>query len=338
MNIERQEIRTGLLVFLTLAIFVTVLIYLGSPGVFSRQKTFHIYFNDAAGMKPGAQVMLAGRKIGQVRRLFSPVPEGERPTPKSEVLIEVRVAADAPIYEKVRVQMAQPKLLGESVIDFTNGEESSGLAEDGHYFLGEKPSGIADAVPIILDRLDPVLKSTTATLESLQKTADNLTKITSDGSDLTVAFAEFRQFGKNLNEISGETGPLRKSLANVETITGPDGKFSKALDHLTDLTGPKSDLAKTLENTQKFTDRLVNNRDLEVTLRNFRHASEKATNSVDKIGDQFSAVGANLQQASDTVKHQPWRLIWPSTKTYDEGQQVRSTRKPETTSRPKSRR
>jgi hypothetical protein len=28
-------------------------------------------------------------------------------------------------------------------------------------------------------------------------------------------------------------------------------------------------------------------------------------------------VALNLEQASDTVKRQPWRLIWPSTKKYD---------------------
>jgi len=317
MNIERQEVRTGLLVFISLALFVGVLIYLGAPGVFTPQKTFRIYFEDAAGMKPGAQVLLAGRKIGQVRRLFSPVPESERPTPKIEALIEVRVAANAPIYQKVRAEMTQPKLLGEMVIDFTNGEESSGLAPNGHYFLGAKASGLADAVPMVLDRLDPVLKTATATLESLQKTAENLTRITKEDSDLPVAFAEFRKFGQNLNEISSDTGPLRRSLQNVETLTGPNGKFSQALENLTDLTGPQSELAKTLENAQRYTDRLVNNRDLEVTLKNFRRASENANTAVATAGRQFSAVGSNLEAASDTVKRQPWRLIWPTTKTYE---------------------
>ena len=35
MNLERQELRTGLLVVVTLAAFVGILIYLGSPGVFA---------------------------------------------------------------------------------------------------------------------------------------------------------------------------------------------------------------------------------------------------------------------------------------------------------------
>ena len=174
MNLERQELRTGLLVVVTLAAFVGILIYLGSPGVFARQNTYRIYFDDAAAMKPGAMVLLAGRKVGRVHRLFSPVPEKDRPAPNLEVLIEVKVDADAPIYQQVKASMTQPKLLGEMVIDFTNGVEASGLAPDGHFFLGQREKGLSDAVPAVLEKLEPVLKKTIGTLDSLQKTADNL--------------------------------------------------------------------------------------------------------------------------------------------------------------------
>jgi hypothetical protein len=32
-------------------------------------------------------------------------------------------------------------------------------------------------------------------------------------------------------------------------------------------------------------------------------------------------VGENLKEFSETIKTQPWRLIWPSTKKYPEDQQ-----------------
>ena len=36
-------------------------------------------------------------------------------------------------------------------------------------------------------------------------------------------------------------------------------------------------------------------------------------------------VGDNLKQFSETIKAQPWRLIWPSTKKYPEDQQQTAT-------------
>lgn len=79
----------------------------------------------------------------------------------------------------------------------------------------------------------------------------------------------------------------------------------EAAAHLDKLTGPDSALEKTLNNTQKLTAELSGNKDVSATLHNLRETSA-----------EFHQVGSNLSQASDTVKHQPWRLIWPTTKKY----------------------
>src|ERR1700682_4596619 len=73
MQLQRNEVMTGLLVVGTVAIITVVLILLGAPGLFRPLVTYKIYFDNAAGIKLGAPVMLAGRKIGQVQKLMSPV-------------------------------------------------------------------------------------------------------------------------------------------------------------------------------------------------------------------------------------------------------------------------
>src|SRR5262247_4334668 len=75
MQLERNEILTGLLVLL------------GAPGLFRPLVTYRIYFDNAAGIKQGAPVMLAGRKIGQVQKLYSPV------SPKEEKQAEAAATA-----------------------------------------------------------------------------------------------------------------------------------------------------------------------------------------------------------------------------------------------------
>ncbi|MBA2432497.1 MAG: MCE family protein, partial [Chthoniobacterales bacterium] len=73
MQLRRNEIMTGVLVLATVAILTGILILLGAPGLFRPLVTYSIYFDNAAGIKLGAPVLLAGRKIGQVERLYSPV-------------------------------------------------------------------------------------------------------------------------------------------------------------------------------------------------------------------------------------------------------------------------
>src|SRR5438128_11464740 len=77
MQLQRNEIMTGLLVIGTIAVLVFILVLLGAPGLFRPLVTYKIYFDNAAAIKQGAPVMLAGRKIGQVQKLFSPVSREE---------------------------------------------------------------------------------------------------------------------------------------------------------------------------------------------------------------------------------------------------------------------
>src|ERR1700741_619909 len=78
MQLQKNEIMTGLLVVGTVAVLVFVLVLLGAPGLFRPLVTYRIYVDNAAAIKLGAPVMLAGRKIGQVHKLYSPVSREEQ--------------------------------------------------------------------------------------------------------------------------------------------------------------------------------------------------------------------------------------------------------------------
>ena len=318
MTIFRNEIRTGVLVVVTLTALVCLLLYLGAPGVFVAQKKFRIYLDNASSLAPGAPVLLAGRRIGQVVELHSPVPEKERPNPKLETVVDIQVDKSAQIFNKVKARMTLPSLLGKPVIDFTTGVESSGLAPENTAFVGERDPGLADAVPTLLEKLDPALKKATDTFDGLQKTADNLNKLTKENSDLPKALEEFKKFTTHLNEVIGPDGALRGSLENIKKLTGDDGKLAMAFDQIAKLTGPDSDLAKALAHAEKFTEKLEENKDIEATLHNLRSASENLDRQFKQITGKLTAMAENLKEGSDTLKHQPWRLIWPSTKKYPE--------------------
>lgn len=305
MQIRREEIRTGLLVVVSVAIITGVLLAIGAPGVFKPVNTYRIFFDNAGGLKQGAPVMLAGRKIGQVTNLFSPVPFDDRP-PKHkdyEALVEVRVDRIAKVHREIHVRMLSYSLLGEQVIDFASGDPESNLAQNGDYFVGEREkdftSAITDAVNVIKNVVTPVAQQAQQTMQELSATADNLQKLTAPGSNIDQTVVRFREFGDNLVQISGSDGILNRSLANVEALTGPEGP-----------------LHQSLANIDRITNELIKQDKINKTLNNFQQASKQLSVTLDNLGPRFDAIGQNLEQATDTVKRQPWRLIWPSTKKY----------------------
>ena len=254
--------------------------------------------------------MLAGRKLGQISRLLTPVPTSQRPRPDLAVIVEVAVDRTALIFRQERVTMLQYSLLGEQVIDFTQGNEASGRATIDTKFIGERQLGLGDVGQKMLEKLDPVVGSATLAMQDLQKTSAHLSEITQQGSDLALALANFRLLGDQLVIISGS-----------------DGSIQQTFDNLKALTGEESPLAHALANAERFTGDLADNKDIGVSLRNFRQASENFSStarglksSVNCIRPGITKTVHNAEQFTDTIKHQPWRLIWPSTKKYPEDQ------------------
>jgi len=312
MHLRRNEILTGLLVLATVVVLTGILILLGAPGLFKPLVTYKIYLDNAAGIKLGAPVLLAGRKIGQVERLHSPVAQeearqaqaaadllrppaaGATPTPpvtkpKYEARIDVRVDKDGIVYKDARARLITLGLLGETAIDFTAGNETAGRAEDGQTFAGERVPDFGESIAKMLEVVQPVAIEATTTLKELQTTAQNLSKITDEQSQLNMALAQMRTFAENLTSMTATDSPLQLAMKNVESIS---------------------------TNLNKISTDITSNNNIQVTLQNFRDTSEKLKSAMNEIGPDLAATGANVKELTSTVKRQPWRLIWPSTKKY----------------------
>jgi len=299
MQLQKNEIMTGLLVVGTVAVIVFVLVLLGAPGLFRPLVTYKIYFDNAAGIKQGAVVMLAGRKIGQVQKLFSPVSKEEErraeeaaaafrpeepnasPTPatgkpKYEARVDVQVDKNAVVYRDARTRLMQLGLLGDMAIDITQGTETSGRAHDGEMFAGERTPDFSEAASKMLEVIKPVAAEATNTMKDLQQTAQNLNHITDENSELNQALSQVKLFG----------------------------------EHMADMTAPDSALSHSLNNIEKISTSLTENNNIEMTLQNLRASSEKLKLTINDLGP----TGQNIKEFSETIKSQPWRLIWPGTK------------------------
>jgi ABC-type transporter Mla subunit MlaD len=215
----------------------------------------------------------------------SPSPNAATPSPtpgktRFEARIDVQVDKDAKVYRDAKARLMQLGLLGDMAIDFTQGTEASGRARDGEMFAGERTPDLGDAAAKMLEVIKPVAVEATNTMKDLQQTAQNLNRITDQNSELSLALTQFKTFG----------------------------------GHLSDLTAPDSALSHSLTNIEKISTSLTENDNIQVTLRNLRTSSEKL-----KVATaQLEPAGENIKQFSETIKTQPWRLIWPSTKKYAE--------------------
>jgi ABC-type transporter Mla subunit MlaD len=305
MQIIRSEIRTGILVVLTVGLLVGVVLYLSAPGLFRPIVHYRIFFDDAAAIKPGANVSLAGRKIGTVDFIQSPVPFSQRPPgkPDYEAVITVEVAADAEIFKENSVTMRSFGLLAEPVIDFTQGNPNSGRAVNGDGFVGFRSPDLGEVGPSILQKLDPALREATSTLIELRRTAENLTRLTAKDSSflesIDKTFDNFKVVGGNLQQLTAKGGSVDQTLTGVQAllkdVQGLVGQVEKD-DHLT----------KTMANFDAASGRL-------------KTVLGEVQDELSKFIPQVNTFASDMTELSGKLKEQPWRIIWPSTIKYQQG-------------------
>src|SRR5207237_9379843 len=215
----------------------------------------------------------------------SPTPSSNKP--RFEVRVDVQVDKSARVYRDAKARLTQLGLLGDMAIDITQGTESSGRAKDGEMFAGERVTDFSEAAAQMLEVIKPVATEATSTMKELQTTAQNLSRITDENSELNLALGQFKTFG----------------------------------EHLVDLTAPDSPLSHSLVNIQKISADLTANNNIGVSLENFRDSSERLEATMNDLGP----AGRNIKDFSETGKTQPCRLIWPSTKKYAEEQRQTPT-------------
>ena len=321
MQLRRDEIMTGVLVLATVAVLTFILILLGAPGLFRPLVTYRLYFDNAAAIKLGAPVLLAGRQVGQVKSLNSPVSREESahaleaagnlgtvtlpgaPLPHFEARIDIEVDRNALIYKNSNVRLMTLGLLGETAIDISGGSDHSGRADSGQVFAGNRVPDFSEAIAKMLAIIQPVATEATATLKELQTTAANLGKITDENSQLNLAMGQFKVFAEHLTEITASDSSLAQSLTNIRDIS----------------------------------EQLSRNDNIQVTLSNFRASSEKLKSSINDIGPDLKATLRNTKDLTNTLRSQPWRLVYPTTKKYPDEQPSPTptpARKPTKTKRP----
>jgi ABC-type transporter Mla subunit MlaD len=221
------------------------------------------------------------RRAEEAAAAFRPEEPTASPTPatgkpKYEARIDVQVDKNAVVYRDARTRLMSLGLLGDMAIDITQGTESSGRAHAGDMFAGERNPDIGEAAAKMLEVIKPVAAEATNTMKDLQQTAQNLNHITDENSEMNQALSQIKLFG----------------------------------EHIADMTAPDSALSHSLNNIEKISNSLTENKNIEITLQNFRETSEKLKSTVRDL----EPVGHNIAEFSETIKSQPWRLIWPGTK------------------------
>jgi phospholipid/cholesterol/gamma-HCH transport system substrate-binding protein len=209
------------MVIIGLAIFALGIFFIsGQEGFFRRRYKLKAYVTEAAGLRQGAQVSLAGVAVGSVERIeISPYAESARAV---EIVMRVARAYQHQIRADSRASIETVGLLGDSYINITRGSPGQEVIADGGVL---KTSEEADVKRVVQNANDVFtnLRVLSATLNNIssqvQSGKGSLGKLVYDQTLYNRLNKTTDSFDRMVTRVEQGQGTLGKLMAD-ETLYG----------------------------------------------------------------------------------------------------------------------
>lgn len=342
------EVKVGALVLFSLALLVGFVLILGDFS-FSDGFTLHVDFDNAGGLKPGAEVAIAGIGVGNVQSLkFQPNEKAEEGSDKPAVGVRATLRIDKEYAGSLRVDnnffISTRGVLGEPYIEIETVSLDAALLEEGAVVQGTQPprldvivskaAGLLDTIQDLLT--DPSMPTkdllgNAASLmghldelivdnrENIDQTVDNTRVTTEEAAKLLAALNFAVDDGKSVQRMLQDA---QSTASHTRSITAKvDGKIAPLLNDAT-VTAENardiSDSAKRLlaDNEQKIQDTVDN---IATGSESIAAATGSANTLIGRIEDGEGSVGRvladremydDVKEILRTIKRQPWKILW----------------------------
>jgi phospholipid/cholesterol/gamma-HCH transport system substrate-binding protein len=249
-----KEVRTGLLVTISVAIFFIGYYFLKGSSLFSNSKEYYCYYANVDGLQNSANVQIRGMNVGHVSEMRLADSKGVK------VTLTLTKSIDIPVGTVATLEATD--LLGTKVIRLELGP-GPGMMAPGVEITAKKNGGVVDGISseltprlhelkVTIAKFDSVLgginaliggdnqKTITAALLSIKVTADNLavlsgtlskestqiTAILHNANSFTASLAQsndtIKHILSNFNQVSKQlaSAPIQKTVADLQgTIT-----------------------------------------------------------------------------------------------------------------------
>ncbi len=165
----KRELKVGIFVMFGLLVAGALIFLIGDERrVFDRHYDLNADFSDVVGLKPGAPVRMGGLDIGSVTKVGY-----DEKNPKDKLLhvrFSIIVAAHERIREDSVVTISNKGLLGDKMLEITQGSEAKPVIADGGHIKSQPPEDFGKYLAKADDLLD-VAKSTLENLRTVTGTA-----------------------------------------------------------------------------------------------------------------------------------------------------------------------
>ncbi len=213
------EIKVGLFVMMGIAMFVFVMIALGSEeNLFERNYVLHASFADISGLRDGAAVRLAGMDVGIVTSIEFPADVGEK-----QIYVHMRVAER--FQERIRkdsiAEINTQGVLGDKYISLSIGSKGEPALKYDDWIKSKDPQDLMAGVPEIKQNVLDITESLKVALEGEEgdSASKSLVEILASVRNILAEVETGKGMIHALVYDEAAGARLKSALANLDDVT-----------------------------------------------------------------------------------------------------------------------
>lgn len=293
-----RELKTGILVFLGIILFIFGFNYLKGENILNTSRTFYTSYDNVEGLMPSTPVTINGLSVGKVINV------GFKGDGSGLVVIELLIDSDFQFSKNSVAELYETGLIGGKAIAIVPAFDGAEKAKNLDVLKGTIKPGLT---ALVNQRLTPLQEK----IELMMVDADSvLTGINDVFNDNTRANLRSGISGLNqvVNSFKTTTNSLNALLANNEAkLSSTLTNFNAISSNLSQTSGQLANV--NLEQTVK---------ELETTIKNFNNISAKIKNGNGSIGkllnddglyDNLEGASLQLEQLLEDMKLNPKRYV-----------------------------
>jgi phospholipid/cholesterol/gamma-HCH transport system substrate-binding protein len=273
----KNEVKIGLLVTVTIALFILGFNFLRGRGVFSSDKKYYVYYDNVQGLQESAVVQLNGFAIGKVAETELEL------QPVRRIKVTLLLNKEIKVPRGSIAQLASADLISGTKLIALNMTNDPTPIPEGGVITGKASGGILDNLGDQVSPLVGVLQHTVVSLDTLLNTVNNI--INDDTrKHLNSSFASLeivlQQLSGLTTQLNAQSGNLAGMIKNANSITG-------------NLANSNERITNTLGNLESFSTSL-NKAPVQQTVEELQRAAASLQGIVSKINDNDGTLGMLL--------------------------------------------
>jgi len=313
MNESRIALKVGLFVCIGLAL-LALLVLNFSKGITLFQRTYdvHISMPTVAGLKPDADVMMAGVTIGKVK-LTKLTDDGK------SVDITVTILENFKVRKDAKFHIDSLGFLGDQYIEVTPAGATAPFLQNGDTVQGDAPFNLEEAMRStsgLLDQAKQTMRDLDQAITNINRTVlagETLTNFSIALSNLVVVTDSATKTTGGIRELlASNAPPLNAAMTNLQvfsqklnviadnvdqTISTNRGDLTDAVKNFRDASASLKQLASDLQAGKGMAGSLLKDEQMKANM-------VSLISNVNATASEFSAFGNNLNRRGI------WSMLW----------------------------